>query len=152
MAAPDHGRRPNVVITGFSVFPGAPVNPTELLARAMAERAGEFADFCRLQSHVLPVEYGAIVRRLAEIARGFEPDIAIHFGLAAEARGFRIERTARNYADPALPDNAGICPGERLIAGGPPLFRGTLPADRIEAALSRAGIAAMQDDGAGAYL
>lgn len=152
MATAGRTSRPNVIVTGFSVFPGAPVNPSEALALALGERAGDLADSCRVRCHVLDVEYEGLGHRLADLARDFEPDIAIHFGLAAMARGFRLEHAARNRADPDMPDNAGRRPRPLLLAGGPPLLRSTLPVERLEAELVRSGLPVTQDDSAGEYL
>lgn len=144
--------KPRIYVSGFSVFPGAPVNPTENLVRCLNETSHEFSNFCELRVELLAVDYRMIADRLAAAARRFEPDIAIHFGLSESARGFRIERYARNYADPDCPDNAGYLPNPEIMVAGPPLFRTTLPVERLEADLARAGIRVSQDDCAGEYL
>lgn len=144
--------RPKVCLTGFSPFPGAPVNPTQMLIDELQGDAGDLADLCELHVSVLPVAYATIGEELAGIARCFEPDIALHFGLSSDADGFRIERTARNAADPLRVDNEGILPATYLIAGGPPLLRSTLPMERIEAELARADLPVTIDDSAGDYL
>ena len=89
-------RSPRILVTGFSVFPGAPVNPTEALVGILNDDppAGEGIDAFR--ADILAVEYATIAGRLSAIGREFMPDIAIHFGLARECRGFRLERVARN--------------------------------------------------------
>src|SRR5690606_23594807 len=88
------------------------------------------------RAEVLAVEYATIEDRLSAIGRDFLPDIAIHFGLARECRGFRLERVARNSHDRARPDQAGGVPGGGRVCAGPDQFASTLPLDAIAARLA----------------
>lgn len=149
-AEESQGRRPRLLVTGFSVFPGAPVNPTEWLARALQEGPPEGVDAFRAE--VLPVEYATVPTRLSEIGSSFRPDIAIHFGLAHGAHGFRLERTARNAQAARKPDNAGRMPAEHRICAGPETLPSGLPLDRIAETLAAAGLPYEFSDDAGGYL
>jgi pyroglutamyl-peptidase len=100
---------------------------------------------------VLPVEYDTVRDRLCEAARGFDPDIAIHFGLAAGASGFRLEHVARNEHR-ARPDNAGRLPATGPICAAPETMPSTIPLDAIAAALSAEGLPVEWSDDAGGYL
>ena len=81
-------RRQRILLTGFSVFPGAPVNPTEALVGSLRETPPAIdAD---LKTAVLSVEYDTISTQLASICADFQPDIALHFGLARECKVFRL--------------------------------------------------------------
>lgn len=142
--------RPRVLVTGFSVFPGAPVNPTERLVKRLAQSSD--VDRTGFRAVVLPVEYDGMSARLAAIAEDFEPDIAIHFGLARTAQGFRLERIARNSLLGAGADNAGRLPLTDLIAKGPQTWPSTLPLQRIAAALEAVGLPVEWSDDAGNYL
>lgn len=145
-------RAPRILVTGFSVFPGAPVNPTERLVQVLraAPPAGE--GIAAFRADVLAVEYASVADRLCEIGAGFSPDIAVHFGLARECSGFRLERTARNSHAHARPDQAGALPAGAAVCAGPDTLPSTLPLDLIAARLAAAGLPVEWSDDAGGYL
>ena len=143
-------RRPRILLTGFSVFPGAPVNPTEALVGSLRETPPAIdAD---LKTAVLSVEYDTIAVQLAALCADFEPDIALHFGLARECQGFRLERVARNTNAKARPDNLGNMPAAAAICAGPDTIPSTLPLEEMERRLSAAGLPVEWSDDAGGYL
>lgn len=143
-------RRPRILLTGFSVFPGAPVNPTEALVGSLREAPPAIdAD---LKTAVLSVEYDTIAAQLAALCADFQPDIALHFGLARECRGFRLERIARNTNAKARPDNLGNMPAAAAICAGPETIAATLPLEAMERRLSAAGLPVEWSDDAGGYL
>ena len=144
------GRRPRVLLTGFSVFPGAPSNPTEALVASLTERAPDSGGGFR--AAVLSVEYDTIAMQLAALCADFEPDIAIHFGLAGECAGFRLEQVARNTNACARPDNLGRMPASAAICKGPETLASTLPLDGIARRLEAAGLPVEWSDDAGGYL
>ncbi|MCO5059546.1 MAG: hypothetical protein M9905_17030 [Rhizobiaceae bacterium] len=141
---------PRLLVTGFGVFPGAPVNPTEKLVRALREAPP-------------PLDgVGALIRaarrRLRDDLRpplGNRPVLLArhrdHFGLARECSGFRLERTARNSHRDARPDNSGALPVSRRVCDGGN-YPSSLPLDDIHAALRRAGLPVEWSDDAGGYL
>ncbi len=143
---------PRILVTGFGIFPGAPVNPTEaLVARLLADPpAGPHV--AAFEAHVLAVEYGSVAANLSQIGAAFRPDIAIHFGLARGCSGFRLERVARNAHAPGRPDQAGRLPDRASICDGPDSFVSTLPLDDTAAALRAAGLPVQWSDDAGGYL
>ena len=104
------------------------------------------------RAEVLPVDYAAVGPRLAAIGREFAPDIAIHFGLARECGGFRLERVARNSFAGARPDNAGAMPVSERICEAPETLPSRLPLEAIHATLAAAGLPVEWSDDAGAYL
>jgi len=144
-----------ILVTGFSAFPRAPVNPSqvlvELLAGMTAQDLGLGPDV-DLFTQVLPVEYEAVPGRLEELGRDVAPDIAIHFGLAETAAGFRLERTARNVASLLAPDAAGYLPLAASIADGADTVASTLPLEAIAAALKVRGLPVQSSVHAGTYL
>lgn len=143
-------RLPRILVTGFSVFPGAPINPTEALAGILAdEPPGGIGAF---HAAVLAVDYTTIADRLSAIGREFLPDIAIHFGLARECAGFRLERLARNTHANARPDQSGAMPTAAQICAGPEILPSTLPLQRIADRLTGAGLPVEWSDDAGGYL
>lgn len=143
-------RRPRILLTGFSVFPGAPVNPTEGLVGSLRETPPSIdAD---LKTAVLSVEYDTIAAQLAALCADFQPDIALHFGLARECQGFRLERVARNTNAKARPDNLGNLPAAAAICAGPETIASTLPLEEMEQRLAAAGLPVEWSDDAGGYL
>jgi pyroglutamyl-peptidase len=141
---------PRLLVTGFEPFPGAPVNPTEGLVQALRQEPPQgLSDF---RAEVLPVDYTKVGPRLSEIGRGFRPDIAIHFGLAAECHGFRLERVARNSFAGARPDNAGAMPSSEKICNAPAELPSNLPLQAIHDALVAEKLPVEWSDNAGAYL
>jgi len=141
---------PRILVTGFSVFPGAPVNPTEALVRRL--QAEPPVGPWDLRAEVLAVEYTGIGPRLEAIGRDFPPDIAIHFGLARSATGFRLERMARNEIRRDRPDNSGHQPEAFCIWEGGQHCVSTLPLETIARRLAAEGFPVIWSDDAGGYL
>lgn len=151
-AGPDSsGLRPRVLVTGFGAFPGAPDNPSAWLARALADLPAGIGPVA-LHTEVLPVEYRALPQHLAALGRSFDPDIAIHFGLSARARGFTLERLARNRLNADKPDSAGHCPPATPIVEGGEDLPSRLPLAHLEDRLTAAGLPASMSDDAGGYV
>lgn len=151
MGASAQTGRPRILITGFTPFPGAPVNPTEHLVRALADDPGDLASLGELHLDILPVEYAAVPGRLEALGRDRAPDIAIHFGLSAKATGFTLERLARNANATGRADNAGLLPPAAIFEGDADL-PATLPLDAIAHRLDREGLPVAWSDDAGGYL
>ena len=145
-------RQPRILITGFSVFPGAPVNPTEHLIHALRSNPADLADLGELRTEILPVEYAAVPAILERLGADFAPDIAIHFGLSAKATGFTLERLARNEIARGKPDNAGVEPPATSIVEGAAHLPSTLPLQDIASELASAGLPVAWSDDAGGYL
>lgn len=145
-------RPPRILVTGFSVFPGAPINPTEALMRILRDDPPTGEGVAAFRADVLAVEYATIADRLSAIGRVFLPDIAIHFGLARECAGFRLERVARNSHGAARPDQAGELPSKGQVCAGPATLPATLPLALIAARLGDAGLPVEWSDDAGGYL
>ncbi len=143
---------PRVLITGFGPFPGAPVNPTETLVRRLESEPGPLSGPAHIRTAVLPVEYAAVPDLLAELGRHNSPDIAIHFGLSAEAEGFTLERLARNEIRAGKPDNSGAHPDTPVILHEGDNRLSTLPLDKMAIALGAAGLPWSWSDDAGGYL
>lgn len=142
--------RPRMLVTGFGPFPGAPENPTEALIDHLQARPPVIAADVRLC--VLPVDYGAIDAVLAAEASACEPDIAVHFGLAQGAAGFRLEDVARNEIAAGRPDAGGCQPEKTVIGDGPAEIVSGLPLDLIERRLRDASLPVERSRNAGGYL
>lgn len=144
--------KPRILVTGFSVFPGAPVNPTEALIAELRRNPPTFEQIGAFRAEVLTVEYATIAAQLSEICRDFRPDIAIHFGLARECTGFRLERVAKNSHAGARPDQTGALPEAARICEGAEIYASTLPLYGIAEHLTEVGLPVQWSDDAGAYL
>jgi pyroglutamyl-peptidase len=143
---------PRILVTGFEPFPGAPVNPTQALVERLRAQPPTLPLCGALRAELLPVDYQVVGPLLSEIGRSFCPDIAIHFGLAADCRGFRLERVGRNAFLNARPDNRGFAPWDGPICAGPASLPSTLPLRAIHDALSAEGLPVGWSDDAGGYL
>ena len=108
-----------ILVTGFGPFPGAPFNPTGLLAqRVTRARRPALADV-KIVTHIFPTSYAAVDRELPALIAKHKPNALLMFGLAPRARGLRVETRARN-AVALLPDAGGASLGRCAIAVGSP--------------------------------
>lgn len=140
-----------LLICGFGPFPGAPVNPTEAVVRALAEE-GWRPPRAEARYLVLPVLWDAAPALVLESVMGWRCDGVLLTGLALRARTFRVETLARNRVAPR-PDAAGTVPAsDDVVEGGPRTLAATAPADRMLSRLTAAGLAAEASTDAGDYL
>jgi len=108
-----------ILVTGFGSFPGAPFNPTGLLAqRATRARRPALADV-KIVTHIFPTSYAAVDRELPSLIAKHKPDALLMFGLAPRASTLRVETRARNTLA-LLPDAGGASLGRWTIAIGKP--------------------------------
>jgi len=141
-----------ILVTGFGPFPGAPFNPTGLLAQRIARaRRPALADV-KLVAHIFPTSYAAVDRELPALIAKHNPDALLMFGLAPRARAFRVETRARNVLA-LLPDVGGASLGRRTIAvGGPASIKLRTPSRPQLAALRGLQPRATLSRDAGRYL
>jgi pyroglutamyl-peptidase len=141
-----------VVVAGFGPFPGAPSNPSGLLATALARRRRPALAGIGLTSHIFATAYDAVDRDLAKLLAR-RPDVLLIFGLAARRREICIETRARNARSMLFPDALGYRPDRRAIeAGQVPALLGNAPFARLLTALRRSSLPARLSRDAGAYL
>jgi len=144
--------RTRVLVTGFGPFPGVPVNATMRLLPELAQAAPRLFPDVRFAFAVLPTEWAAGPRHLQLLLAEVAPDLALHLGVSARARGFELEQRACN-ACAATPGAAGALPAAAAVLGvGPQYLPASLPLRHIMARLRRLGIAAFISRDAGAYL
>ena len=138
-----------ILVTGFGPFPGAPINPTGALVRALE---GARLPRVRLVAHVFETSYAAVDRDLPALLAAHTPDTLLMFGLAPRARLLRVETLARNVVS-HLPDVSGQSLQQRTIVPGAPATRPLpSPARHLVNALCEAGIPVMRSRDAGGYL
>ena len=141
-----------VVLVGFGPFPGAPFNPSAVLAKRLARRPRPaFADIDRT-THVFATTYASVDRELPQLFAG-DPDIILMFGLAGRRRRLFIETQARNAVSVLHPDAGGHRPTRSAIAaGGPAALRGNAPFADLLGAVQPSGFPAGLSRDAGRYL
>lgn len=147
-------RRPlRVVVTGFGRFPGAPVNPTAVLAgRLVHSRRAALAGLS-VAAHVFATRYQAVDLDLPGLLAREKPDALIMFGVAVRAKHVRVELVARNRKSILFPDAGGAtAAGPVITPGGPAMRRGHFSPPAILAALRGVGVPAVTSRNAGPYL
>lgn len=141
-----------VLITGFGPFPGAPVNPSAVLAGALARRRRPaFAELDRAL-HVFATSYGAVDRELPKLLAR-KPDIVLMFGVACRRRALCVETRARNAVSTVFPDASRYRPQHGVIEkGAPPALTGNAPFARLTNAARTRLATSRQSRDAGRYL
>jgi pyroglutamyl-peptidase len=141
-----------VLLTGFDRFPGAPVNPSAILVKALARRRRPAFCDTLCTAHVFETSYAAVDRDLPKLFAE-KPDIVLMFGLAGRTRELRIEMRARNAIAVLFADAAGRRAQRGVIAPRqPPAFKGGAPFARLVAALRGSALPARLSHDAGRYL
>jgi pyroglutamyl-peptidase len=139
-----------VLVTGFEPFGGGTVNPSQLVAEALATAP---PDGIELSSAVLPVSYARAAAALREAVSAAEPDLVVCFGQADGRPGISVERFALNLDDAESADNDGaVSAAVPIDPDGPAAYRSSLPVDEIVAALRADGIPAASSRDAGGFL
>jgi pyroglutamyl-peptidase len=143
---------PLILATGFSVFPGAPENPTSW-AMAELEGQGWQPDGAHLVTRTLPVRFDLWERELRPLLAAAKPDAVVSFGLSAKTTGITLESTARNRVGLERPDISGACATGACVADdGADVLPTRLPLRDISERLRAADIAIVRSDDAGDYL
>jgi pyroglutamyl-peptidase len=141
-----------VLLTGFTPFPGVPVNLTATLVPQIAAHARRRFAQGRFVARVLPTEWAAAPLVLDELVARHQPDVVVHFGVDGSAEGFEIETQGINVCA-ARADAAGALPASvAVIEGAAERLAASLPVARILARLAARGIPARASDDAGRYL
>src|SRR6266700_2132386 len=139
-----------ILLTGFGPFPGAPINPTGPLVRALARRAGPGFRNARRVAHVFHTSYQAVDRELPALIARERPDALVMFGLAPRSPHLRVETLARNALSSAAVDASGHLPTASVIVpGAPEALPLHAPAHRLLAAARAAGMRGARSGDAG---
>jgi pyroglutamyl-peptidase len=144
--------RPTILLTGFGPFPGIDSNATAELIPELTVAVRERFPHHDVIGEVLPVEWSRAPQALKRLLSGAKAVLALHFGVSPEAKGLQIELVGRNVRG-ARHDAAGELPtAEPVVVHGPALLASTLPAERILARLTKAGVPCCTSNNAGNYL
>jgi pyroglutamyl-peptidase len=141
-----------ILIGGFGRFPGAPVNPSGLVAARLGQRRRPALAGTRFVSHVFATRYASVDRDLPALLEREAPDIVLLFGVATRAARLRIEELARNRMSVLFPDASGFRPERPAIAPGRAAMRNPRPIARLMHAARLAGVRAARSRNAGTYL
>jgi pyroglutamyl-peptidase len=141
-----------VVLVGFGPFPGAPVNPSGALAKALVRsRRPALAGLDR-SAHVFATSYAAVDRGLPKLFAE-KPDIVLVFGLAGRRREVCIEIRARNALSVLFPDASRHRPSHAVIQlGGPRALTGHAPFAQLVGAVRARNVPVRLSRDAGRYL
>jgi pyroglutamyl-peptidase len=144
--------RPTVLLTGFGPFPGVRRNASGSLVKWLAFKARIAMPHCRFVAAILPTEWIRAPSVLAALYNRHDPVLALHFGVASNMRGFRIETEARNFCRMS-PDAAGNLPALNLVfEDGAQTLPVTINVESIARHLDAEGYCATLSDDAGGYL
>lgn len=146
-------RKTRVLVTGFGSFPGVRDNPSGRLIDWLEDDARWMrrTDLL-LFTQRLPVAWNAMPALVARQAVEIDPDIVIHFGVHAKARGFTIEDCARNQT--AITVDAMGCEWDQhqIVPQAPHLLKAPGPAKKLATHLANRGLPAVPSTDAGTYL
>lgn len=142
--------RNRIVLTGFAPFDGAATNPSWDAVQIAGDSLKSQTRSIVIER--LPVEFRAAAIRVAELLTEHSPSVFIAAGLAATAKGLRLERLAVNLIDAAIPDNVGVQPqGVPVRFGAPATYATTLP-NSVTGEWTAADIPWEDSDNAGRYV
>ena len=141
-----------VLIAGFGPFPGAPVNPSGVLAQSLVRRRRPAFSKITRNVHVFATSYAAVDRDLPKLL-GEKPDIVLLFGVAGRRHQVCVETRARNAVSVLFPDATGWRPSRGTIRpGSPNTLTGNAPFVRMLAAIRASKVPARLSRDAGRYL
>jgi pyroglutamyl-peptidase len=148
---PNDGRT-TVLLTGFGPFPSVPLNATMMLLPQLASALPRLFPGVHFITDIIPTEWAAAPKRSKSLRIRTKPDLVVHFGVSSRARGFEIERRARNVCALAA-DASGATPNDtNLNERGPELHVSRLPVAEIVRRLRLRDIPAFQSWNAGTYI
>src|ERR1700735_4782047 len=138
------------VVQGFGRFGVFSVNPSELLVRSLAERAGD-----DVVTEVLPVSMQRVAEAVRELMDKHRPALWLGVGLAAGRTALSIEAVGVNRATwpQADADADGVSVTRAPVAAdGAAAYLTTLPVEQILGGWRDAGIPGYLSRSAGSYL
>jgi pyroglutamyl-peptidase len=141
-----------VILAGFGPFPGAPVNPSGLLAKLLVRRRRPALAGLVRSAHVFATSYAAVDQGLPKLFAE-KPDIVLVFGLAGRRRQVCIETRARNAVSVLFPDASGQRPSRAVIKpGAPDALIGRAPFPQLVSAVRARKVPVRMSRDAGRYL
>ncbi|MCI8505883.1 MAG: pyroglutamyl-peptidase I [Lachnospiraceae bacterium] len=140
-----------ILVTGFEAFGEDRINASWEAVEALPDVIGE----TEIVKWCLPVEYDRVEGCLKGFMEELEPNAVVCVGQAAGRTAITPEKAAINWMASGTADNAGvkyegvrICDDEVAADG----YFASLPVEKIEAVLKKAGIPAQVSYTAGTYV
>jgi pyroglutamyl-peptidase len=144
-----------ILVTGFSAFPGAPVNPSAAIVMRLLRRHSRRFRLheIKLQTAVLPVVYNEVTRELEELVARTRPDAIVHLGLASRRKQVSVETRALNRVTILHSDAAKRRAAARAVRdGGLPALRAPLATPPLVTLMRRTGVPTQLSIDAGDYV
>lgn len=145
-------QRPTILLTGFGPFPGIEANASGRFVPELAASARQRFHDHDVVDAILPVIWMESPKLVCDLIADHGPAVALHFGVAKNARDVQIECTGRNQCAARVDANGALPGAELLVEHGPQTLAATFPVDRIVARLEQAGVPFSTSDDAGGYL
>lgn len=144
----------NVLITGFSPFPGVPTNPTQLLIEDFRLKPPKLVlGPMALAFEVIETQYSLAGEKTQVLLQNLKPQFLLLLGVAESRRSFAIERFALNVDDSAAPDAGGdVRRGRRIEKTGPAAYETRVDIDKLREYLIRDQVDAEISNHAGTYV
>lgn len=141
-----------ILLTGFEAFGTTPVNPAELVTKALD---GVQIAEVTVVGRVLPNNFFECIEVVKAAIEETKPEAVVMLGEYGGRALVTVERLAQNLNDGArygLRDNAGqLLRDDLTVPDGPAAYRSTLPIRAMVKAMRRAGIPADISDAAGTF-
>ena len=129
-----------------------PVNASAEFVPELAQRARAAFPQTAIHDAILPAQWNTAPLLLDALVTRHQPNLILHFGVARDCTGFRIETRAHNVCRQAE-DVAGLMPASAyLVDNEPASHAATLPVRAIVERLTGLGYPAAASDDAGGYL
>ena len=121
---------------------------------AVAQAAGSASHCgCETATLRLPVSFSWAPEVLRQSVRRYSPDVVLMLGEYASGGSIKLERTALNMMDAAMPDNDGVLPCEEPIDQTlPAAYISPLPLKDIRDAVAGENIAVKISNSCGLYV
>ncbi len=141
-----------ILITGFSKFSGIENNPSESLVRHLKEEGWLIGEY-DIRYVIFKTQYREVENEISNLLNTFNPDLIVSFGLNANAKGFEIERFARNFVSLEKLDDSGYSPETIVIDKfGADVIETSMNVESIHNALKNKGIMSAISMSAGNYV
>jgi pyroglutamyl-peptidase len=139
-----------ILLTGFEPFDGSSTNPSQEVARRLAEYPPQGIE---LHTAILPVDHQLAPQILLQAIDAAKPEAVVCLGEASHRAMLSLERVAVNLVDDRIPDNSGEAWQDRpVVVGGPAAYFVTLPVKTMQRAILEAGVPVELSLSAGSYL
>ncbi|GLQ87324.1 pyroglutamyl-peptidase I [Dyella flagellata] len=141
---------PRILLTGFTPFDGADINPSWETVHALD---GRLIGGHLVVSRLLSTAFAESQRELSSMVDEVEPAILLGVGQAGGRSRLSIERVAINVQDARIADNNGAQPIDAAVVDdGPVAYFSTLPIKAMLKALIAEGLPAEVSNTAGTFV